>query len=172
MMMCCITLNHGWHDVTVRAARARGALIARFSWHCPCSVCLGRELRDEQGFSGASLPDLNPSQVQGVGTAELNRKDRLGSGWTSLGQVWVWAKHRGMGRSRLVGVSPLLPPGWQRSCRVLPHGLASLGSPVVSGEGGSSGFKFLRHDWRKEWLLLSGLSAALHSDKIHDTRCQ
>lgn len=167
MMMCCITLNHGWHDVTVWAARARGALIACFSWHWPCSLCW----EGSWGISRASVVPLcltcTPPECRVQALLGLTERLLLGWGWTSLGQVWVWTKHRGMGRSGWV--SPLLPPGWQRSCRILLYRLTFLGSP---GEGGSSMFKFLRSRWSQEWLLLSGLSAALHSDKTRDTWCQ
>lgn len=85
MMMCCITLNHGWHDVTVWAARAGGGLIACFSWHWPCSLCLGRD-GDEQGLS--VLPHcLTCSLPKGRVGALLSFTERLqlGSGWASLG---------------------------------------------------------------------------------------
>lgn len=70
----------------------------------------------------------------------------------------------------MAGVSPLLPPGWQRSCRGLPHGFTSLGGPAVSGEDGFSVLQVTK----KSLKLLSDLSvsAALPSDKTHDTRCQ
>lgn len=58
----------------------------------------------------------------------------------------------------MVGVSPLLPPGWKRSCRVFPYRFTSLEGPAASGEDGSSVLQVIKESLKQRQCQVSVLS--------------